>query len=93
MRVTKFDQRGVGFFATFVLLAVLVAVGLIGYKVVSNTNAKNDVAITGGTSKSAVPKTIHSSADLQQASSALDATNIDSSVNPDQLDADLNALL
>jgi len=91
MRIFR-NQQGFGHLVLFLGLAVLVAVSLVGYRVLKST--ETNPAATSTVSKSAVaPSAIKNRADLVQASQALDNTGIDGNVNPSQLDSDLNSLL
>ena len=87
----KTNQRGFGF--VFLLLAIVV-VGLVAFAAVRVVGSNQTSSETASTiSKQAVPVKIKSTADLQKASKVLDETPVDSGVNADQLDSDLNALL
>lgn len=87
----KTNQQGFGF--VFLLLA-LVVVGVVAFAAVRvmGSNKTSD-ATASLTTKANVPAKIKNQADLQKASSALEQTPVDSGVNADQLDSDLNALL
>ena len=87
----KTNQQGFGF--VFLLLA-LVVVGVVAFAAVRVMgNNKTSDATASLTTKANVPAKIKNQADLQKASSALEQTPVDSGVNADQLDSDLNALL
>ena len=87
----KTNQTGFAFIA--ILLAV-VAVGLITFAAVrikgSGSNVSSSAVLT---TRTKVPAKISSPSDLKRASKALDETPVDSGVNPDQLDNDLDSLL
>lgn len=87
----KTNQQGFGF--VFLLLA-LVVVGVVAFaavRVMGNNKTSSETASL--TTKANVPAKIKNQADLLKASSALEQTPVDSGVNADQLDSDLNALL
>jgi len=84
-------QRGFGFIGLLVLIVVIGLIAFIGVKVMDMRSAKPIVS-DSGSSPSSVSAKISSKADLQNAASTLDASNI-SSVDLTQLDSDLNALL
>ena len=87
----KTNQTGFAFVA--VLLAVI-AVGLIAFAAVrvqgSGTNVSDAAVVT---TRTKVPAKISNSLDVKRAANALDETPVDSGINPDQLNDDLNALL
>lgn len=85
----KLNNRGIAHLVIILAVVVVAAIGLVGYIVVNNNHDQaGTVSATDG-----IPTTIKTKADLNQASKALDETSIDDSLNPNQLDADLNALL
>jgi len=84
------NQQGIGHLVAFLVIAVVIGVGLVGYRVSKDATATTTPAST--VASQAVPKKIQTKADLAKADTSLDATPIDSSVNPNQLDSDLNAL-
>jgi uncharacterized protein HemX len=91
MKVTR-NQQGIGHFAGLVVILVVLAIGVVGYRVV-RSNSDSQISNNDSTlSSNSVPKAIKDTADVTKADKALDATSIDSSVNPNQLDSDLNAL-
>jgi hypothetical protein len=92
MKVSR-NQQGIAHVLVVVLLmAVVAAVAFAGYRVVKNNTDNNLSAGSGSVKSTAVPKTIKSKNDLSKADNALDNTTIDSSVDPNQLNSDLNAI-
>jgi hypothetical protein len=89
---TSSNQAGSGHLVLLVALAVIVVVGVVGYRVAHNTDTGTTTNLNP-VSASAVPATIKSTADLKKADQALDSTTIDNSVNPNQFDNDINSLL
>lgn len=80
--------------AALVVMAVIVvaAVGFAGYRVTRHTTTITpDTGIASQASQKP-PASIKTSADLKKAGQALDNTTIDSSVDPNSLDSDINAL-
>jgi len=84
-------QNGFGFVAVLAVIALLGIVAFAGVRVLNSSQV--DTTTASLTRKANVPAKIQTSADLSKASAALDATPIDSGVNPNQLDKDLNSLL
>jgi hypothetical protein len=78
------DQRGVSHLLLVGAIVVLGVVGFAGYRVMNADNDKDSAA---------VPAKIESKKDVQQAQKSLDNDNLDSDLNPSQLDDDLNDLL
>lgn len=87
------SESGNGLLTGLVLVVVLTVVGLAGYAVVHNSTLENGTTGTTKTASTSVPATLKTQADVTTAGHALDNVNVDSSVNPDQLDSDLNSLL
>ncbi|MEK7059571.1 MAG: hypothetical protein AAB971_02335 [Patescibacteria group bacterium] len=89
---TSLNQSGSTFVALLLGLVVIVVVGVVGYRVVNNTDTGT---VSSGPVKSSSNKAdgINSAADIKKADSSLDSTSIDSDVDPAQLDSDLNSLL
>ena len=87
----KTNQTGFAFIA---ILIAVVAVGLISFAAVrikgSDTSVSSSAVVTMPTK---VPAKISNTADVKRAAKALDDTQIDKGVNPNQLNNDLDALL
>ncbi len=85
-------RNQIGSMHLFVVVAVgvILAVGVIGYRI-----SQSDTHLAGNApvNSSKGPAKIKTTADLKKADKALDATPIDGDVNPNQLDTDLNAVL
>jgi hypothetical protein len=90
---THLNQAGVGHIAAVFVIVFLGVAGFAGYKVVTMNKAASTTSTVTFSPK--VPKTITSKADLAQAGKALDSTSaqVDSSLNDNSLNADLNDLL
>lgn len=88
--MTTLNQRGSSHIVVALALIVVAVAGFAGYRVMNagNTAAPSEVS----RSTSSEPASIKSTADVKKASKALDNTAADS-VNPSQLDNDLNAVL
>lgn len=89
---TFLNQKGSGHLVIFLGLAVIVAVAFVGVRVMHNNEA-NPAANSSASKSVTAPTTIKTQADLVKAQQSLDQTSIDSNVNPDQLNNDLNSLL
>jgi len=91
----RLNTSGSHVVALVVGVLVVGVIGLAGYKVWQNNKTPvTDTATTVKTS-SAVPSTIKSNADLTSASKALDdsSAQVNSNLNDDSLNSDLNDLL
>ena len=86
MKAIHSNQRGIAHLALLLVLVVVVAVGVVGWRVMNSKPA------TPTSTVAAVPAKLTSKADVKTAATALDSTDVDSSLNPDQLDSDLNSL-
>lgn len=80
------NQRGSSHLVIFVAIAVIVLVGLIGFRVSSSRDVADNSSPSFSSSKQT---TIKNTADVKKAQNELDSTTMDS---PDQLDQDLNSL-
>jgi hypothetical protein len=85
---TSFNQRGSSHLILLVAVLVIAAVAFVGFRVRNDDSPLISSTSNGNTN---LPKAINSPADLNKADKALDATNVDS-VNPNQLDSELNSL-
>ena len=85
------DQSGFGFVAILAVIALLGIIAFAGVRVMDNSKLDTTTATLSRTHS--VPAKVQTTADLTKASEALDATPVDSGVNPSQLDKDLNSLL
>jgi hypothetical protein len=92
MKVSS-DQKGIGHWLLLGALTLIVVVGVAGYRVAHNTNTGSTDNTSISHSTKATPTAIKSKADVKAAAQTLDNTAIDSSVDPHQLDSDLNSLL
>lgn len=85
-------QRGSSHIVLILAVVVIAAVGVAGYRVM-----QTDEPIVTNTTlpprNTDAPDSIKSSADLKKAEASLDSTANDSSINPNQLDEDINSLL
>lgn len=82
------NQRGSSHLVMLLVLGVIVAVGAVGYRVMNSTETYVPQPAVS-TPETKVPKDIKSNVDLKKASAALDSTNIDGDVNPNQLGKEL----
>lgn len=88
------SEQGMGVIFILLLVAVIVIIGAIAYRLKSNVyNTNSASAGVSTTAQVAAPKTIASKADLQQASKALEALQINQELNPDQLSGNIKTLL
>lgn len=92
--VKPLNQSGSHVVAVFVGVLVVAVIGLAGYKVwQTNTDKTVDTTQSSGSTKA--PSSINSQADLTQAAKALDdsSSQVDSNLNDNGLNSDLNDLL
>jgi len=88
MTKLRSNQAGFGLLAVLLVVVVVGAVAVVALRVRGGESPANSTSST--TAKAS--GTLTSKADVTKAAAALDATNVDS-MNPDQLDSDLNSLL
>lgn len=86
------NQKGTSPFFVLFAVAVVVVVGVVCYRVLNNTQTETPQYPVAENQQD-VPEQFKTKADVQQAHKALDNTAIDSNVNPNQLDSDLESLL
>ena len=88
----KSNSQGFGLVAVLLLVVV---VGVVAFGAVRVLGANKTSLADSSTilSHSKVPAKVKTTADLRQASKALDETPVESGVNPDQLNNDLDSLL
>ncbi len=89
---TSLNQCGSTFVVLLLGLVVVTVVGVAGYRIL-NTTDTGSISSAPAKTSSGEPKTVKSTADIKQADKSLDSTSIDRSVDPSQLNSDLNALL
>jgi uncharacterized protein (UPF0333 family) len=87
MKAIRFNERGVGHLVALLVVAVVLAVGFVGWRVMNSKTTEDSAVSTSGPSK------LKTKADVVKAANELEATNVDSTVNPDDLDSDINSLL
>jgi hypothetical protein len=80
------NQKGSGHIVAIVGVLVIAVVAFAGYRVLSasKTDASNDTsAVKTSSAEVAAPATVKTKADVTKATSALDSTEIDGSLNSD----------
>lgn len=88
MKTIRLNERGVAHLVAFLVVAVILAVGFVGYRVMNASKTADDSAVSTSS-----PSKLKTKADVVKAANELEATNVDSTVNPDDLDSDINSLL
>ncbi len=83
----RHNQNGFGAFGAILVVLVLGIIGLVGYRVTTLRSDTSKASTTTQSSRAVTPQT------LAQTSAALDATNVDASLNTDSLGNDISALL
>jgi hypothetical protein len=93
MMMKKKLQTGFAHQGLLLLVIVIGIITAIGYKVASDQNNKANNSVTA--SSTAVPEgpVIKTASDLDKATQALNNEDVDSNLNPDSLDQDVNSLL
>lgn len=90
MKSLRKSEKGSSFVIVLLVVVVVAAIGLIAYRVRSNTlsssNSNQPTVVAG-------PQAINSKANLQTASQALQTASIGSDLDPAQLDSSINSLL
>lgn len=88
----RISQNGFGHTLVLLLLVVVAVVALVGYKVMKNQTSTRLSSETSSTPLSTA-STIKTSADLQKAETTISNQNVDSDLNPDQMNDDIDSLL
>lgn len=92
MKRVRSNQQGFGHLALLLVVVVVLAVAAVGWRVMDNKTPAGSGA--GNTAAAnAVPATLKTTADVTRAANALNALQVDSTVNPNQLDSDISSLL
>jgi hypothetical protein len=86
------NQNGFGFIAILAAIALVGVVAVAGVRVMNSNKVASTIPSLTSLNHG-VPAKIQTTTDLTKANTALDDTPIDSGVNPNQLDKDLNSLL
>ena len=91
----RLNQSGSHIIGLALLVLALGVVGFAGYKVEQAHNKSDTTAQTAANKPVAAPTTIANTADLQQASSALDSSSsqLNSNLDDSSLNADLDSML
>ena len=88
----KLNQNGFGLIPVLLIVAVIGLVAFAGYRVMNK-----DTPIADSSSQlsrdSPAPEGINNASDIDAASKALDDTPVDSGMNAEQLDSDIESLL
>lgn len=85
------NQRGSSHIVALLVVVVVAGIAFAGYRVMNRDSIVASSVPAVSTSK--VPATLKSKSDVEKANASLDSTAIDSSVDPGQLDGDINSLL
>lgn len=86
-------QRGSSHLMLILAVAVIAAIGVVGYRVTQTDTSSVESTSVAPAKNTSAPTAIKTSADLKKAEASLDSATIDSSLNPNQLDNDISALL
>ncbi len=90
MKISK-NQAGVGHLVLILGVLIVAAIGGVGYKVYQDNQDTTEKTTTAEVIKESSDE-INSQADVEKASTELDATSVDDS-SIDSLDSDINAVL
>ena len=86
---TRLNQAGASHLVAILAVVVIAAVGVIGYRVMSQDDAGTQTATQSANTNSGA---IENKDDVEAASKELDSTSLDN-VDPSQLDSDINSVL
>jgi len=89
----KLNQSGSLVVVILLAVTVIAVAGFVGYKVANNSSTETQVSSEPASSATAAKAEIKSSADVKKAATELETTNVDTQVNPDELDSDINSIL
>jgi predicted negative regulator of RcsB-dependent stress response len=91
----KLNQKGFESIAIIFVILILAIIGGTGYKIWSNSRSRSTAPTAAVASAAVVPAAITTKADLARTIKALDTsgTQVDSQVNGDSLNSDINDLL
>ncbi len=92
MKTNFKSQRGFGHVGLVVLVIALVAIGLVGYRVMNNEKSKLDAGVNNSTVKTSNTK-LSSKSDIPAATQTLNNEQVDQDLDPGQLNSDVNSLL
>jgi len=87
------NQRGASYLIAVLALLVVGVIVLAGYRISQKNSSLSSSTAPGALHSASVPTKISSKADVKKADQALSQTSIDSGVNPNSLDTDLQAIL
>jgi cytoskeletal protein RodZ len=88
------SESGLAHVVLLVLILVVVSViVLVGVHVMQNQNTGETSSAPVASTKASVPATFKSNSDLDSAQASLNQTNVDSDLNPDSLNSDVDSLL
>lgn len=90
---TTLNQVGSSALLAFLAIAIIAAAGIVGYRVIQNNDTASNTPSSSANKSSSDSAKINSTNDVKNASKDLESTNVDSQVNTDQLDSDINAIL
>ena len=96
MKSFKTNQSGFSVVEVVIVIVVVLGLGAIGYAVYKHTHkapAKSVSTSTSASSNTNFPSTIKNTADVKQASKALEAQQINTKLNPTQLNGYVQKLL
>lgn len=87
------NQSGFAVLELVLIVAVLALVGFAGYKVMNKQSTSKSASVATTPTQASLPTQIKTNADVSQSIKSLDATPIDSKLDPTQFDSSINALL
>lgn len=89
MKKITLNQSGFEHVTILVIVALAIAVGAVSYRVANKPAAKT---IQSKETTTAVPETLKSKTDITNAKNSLNAQQVETDLNPAQLDKDLSDL-
>ena len=90
MKKTTFNQAGFEHVTLLVILVLVVAIGAVGFRVANKPAVKNTVQ--SKTTPAAPPETLKSKSDVTSTKNSLNTEQVETDLNPAQLDKDLSDL-
>lgn len=86
------NQHGSSHIVISLLVVAFAVIGFAGYRVMGSKKTTKSTPVVSQTPATEIPAKITSKAEVKQADTALNAEQIDKSLDSSQLDADISAL-
>lgn len=86
------NQHGFEHVTLAIVIVVLVAVGVVGYRVASKPNSTAKISPITKTTTTSASSTLKTKSDITSAKNSLSSEQVETDLNPAQLDKDLSDL-